>query len=144
MHDEQCDEAAPADFEALLNSDRLQYDRALAVQRLQRNPYAIYAELKYHVAWNAVSRKPLFINPAEAAGALNNIFMTCSGLIGGFASLLWLASDHIHLYTKSDGEKSVDSIVRHLKRLSAKALYELAGTANRKVWDNVYFVETLG
>jgi hypothetical protein len=52
--DEQKDEAPPASFDALLNSDRLKYRRTLAVQRLQRDSDAIYVELKYHGAWNTV------------------------------------------------------------------------------------------
>jgi hypothetical protein len=29
---------------------------------------------------------------------IDNAFFDCGELVGGFVSLLWLASDHIHLY----------------------------------------------
>jgi REP element-mobilizing transposase RayT len=141
---EQKHETTPAGFEALLNSDRLKYRRTLAVQRLQRDQEAIYMELKYHVAWNVVSRKPVFIHPADVVDVIDNAFLDGGELVGGFVSLLWLAADHIHLYIESDGEKSVDAIVRHLKRVTANALNKTTGNVNRRIWDKAYFAETLG
>jgi REP element-mobilizing transposase RayT len=142
--DEQKHETAPADFETLLNSDRLQYRRTLAAQRLQRDPGAIYMELKYHVAWNVVSRKRVFVHSAGTFDMIDNAFFDCSELAGGFVSLLWLAPDHIHLYIESDGEKSVDAIVRYLKRVSANALNKTTGDVNHGIWDKAYFAETVG
>ena len=144
LSNEQKGEAAPASFDTLLNSDRLKYRRTLAAQRLQRDPDAVYVELKYHVAWNTVSRKPVFIHPAEAVDAIENTLLNCSELVGGFVGLLWLAPDHIHLYVESDGEKSVDTIVRYLKRVSANALNKTTSNVDRGIWDKVYFAETLG
>jgi REP element-mobilizing transposase RayT len=142
--DEQMDEAPPASFDALLNSDRLKYRRTLAVQRLQQDPEAIYMELKYHVAWNTVSRKPVFIHSTGTFDMIDNAFFDCGELAGGFVSLLWLAPDHMHLYIESDGEKSIDAIVRHLKRVSANALNKTTGGVDRRIWDKAYFAETVG
>jgi hypothetical protein len=49
LPDGQKDEARTDNLQALLNSDKLQYQRALAVQRLQRNPDAVFLDLKYHL-----------------------------------------------------------------------------------------------
>ena len=144
LSNEQKGEAAPASFDTLLNSDRLKYRRTLAVQRLQRDSDAVYVELKYHVAWNVVSRKPVFIHPADVVDVIDNAFLDCGELVGGFVSLLWLAPDHIHLYVESDGEKSVDTIVRHLKRVSVNALNKTTNNVDHRIWDKAYFAETMG
>jgi REP element-mobilizing transposase RayT len=142
--DEQKDGAAPAGYEALLNSDRFKYRRTLAVQRIQRDPDSVYMELKYHVAWNVVSRKPVFVHPADVVDVIDHAFLDCGELVGGFVSLLWLAPDHIHFYIESDGEKSIDTIAQYLKRVSANALNKTTGGVNRRIWDKVYFAETVG
>lgn len=141
---EQSEDAGPGGFDALLNSDRFKYRRTLAVQRLERDPDAVYVELKYHVAWNVASRKHIFVHPADAFDVIDNTFLDCGEFAGCFVSLLWLAPDHIHIYIESDGEKSVDTIVRYLKRVSAKALDKTTGGAGRKIWDKAYFAETVG
>ena len=146
----QKDEACTDDFHAFLNSDRLQYQRTLAVQRLQRNPDAVFLDLKYHIVWNVPARKPVFAHPADEINILQDAFSICTELVGGFVSLLWLAPDHIHLYVESDGKNSIDAVARKLKRVSKTALNknhskrELFQKADRIIWDNVYFVETIG
>jgi putative transposase len=142
--EDQNDGVTSVGFEELLNSDRLKYRRTLAVQRLQGDPDAIYMELKYHVAWNVVSRKPVFVHPVDAIDAIDAVLLNCGEVAGSFVSLLWLAPDHIHIYLESDGEKSVDTIVRHLKRVSAKVLEKTTSGANRRIWDKAYFAETVG
>jgi hypothetical protein len=112
--DKQNGEVHSGGFEELLNSDRLKYRRTLAVQRLQRDPDALFMELRYHVAWNIVSRKPVFTHSVGAVDAIDTVLLNCGEVAGGFVSLLWLAPDHMHIYLESDGEKSVDAVVRHV------------------------------
>jgi REP element-mobilizing transposase RayT len=134
----------------LLNSDRFKYQRAFAVQRLQRNPDTVFTDLKYHLVWNITVRKPLFTHPADDINIIQDVFSTCGGLVGDVVSILWLAPDHIHLYVESDGENSIDTVARKLKRVSETALNknrskgESQHKADRVIWDNVYFVETIG
>ena len=47
-----------------LNLDKIRYERALALQRLNRDPEDVFVLLKYHIAWNVLQRKPLF-SPAK-------------------------------------------------------------------------------
>jgi REP element-mobilizing transposase RayT len=150
LSDKQKDKVLPGGLEALLNSDRLKYQRAVAVQRLERDPDAVYTELKYHLAWNVAARRPIFVDSADALDAVDSALSTCGASVGGFARLLWLAPDHIHVYVESDGEKSVEAVVRNMKRISAKALRESPGKsasllkATLRIWDKAYFSETLG
>jgi len=150
LPDGQKDEARTDNFQVLLNSDRFKYQRAFAVQRLQRNPDTIFTDLKYHLVWNVTVRKPLFTHPADDINIIQDAFSTCGGLVGDVVSVLWLAPDHMHVYVESDGENSIDTIVRKLKRVSETALnknhskQESFHKADRVIWDNVYFVETIG
>ena len=146
----QKNEAHTDNFQALLNSDKLQYQRALAVQRLQRNPDAVFLDLKYHLVWNVPARKPLFKNPEDDINSIQDAFSTCDGLAGDVVSVLWLAPDHMHLYVESDGEKSIDAVIRKLKRVSEAAINknrskrESFHKADRILWGKAYFVETIG
>jgi REP element-mobilizing transposase RayT len=146
----QMDEARTDNFQVLLNSDRFKYQRALAVQRLQRNPDTVFTDLKYHFVWNVTARKPLFTHPADDINIIQDVFSTCGGLVGDVVSVLWLAPDHMHLYVESDGGNSIDTVARKLKRVSATALQknrskrESFHKADHIIWDNVYFVETIG
>jgi REP element-mobilizing transposase RayT len=146
----QKDKARTDNFQVLLNSDKFKYQRALAVQRSQRNPDTVFLDLKYHLVWNVPARKPLFAHPADDINILQDAFSTCTALVGGFVSLLWLAPDHMHLYVESDGENSIDTVARKLKRVSETALHknhskrESFHKADRIIWDNAYFAETVG
>ena len=76
--------------------------------------------------------------------------MACSKAVGGFTNLLWLAPDHIHLYVESDGEVSPDDIAQKLKRLSEASILErfpdliTSPEVETGLWDEAYFVETIG
>ena len=137
-------------LEKLLDSDKIKYRRALARQRLARNPDEIMLEIKYHFAWNVIGRKPVFSESAPVIGFINNTITTCSEAVGGFADLLWLAPDHIHLYVVSDGEVTPDKMAQDLKRHSETAILkqfpDLISSSEAKtgLWDEAYFVETIG
>ena len=137
-------------LEKLLDSDKVKYQRALALQKLARNPDDVMLEIKYHFAWNVVGRRPAFAEPTPKIDFIIDNIMTCSEAVGGFSRLLWLAPDHIHLYVESDGEISPDDIAQKLKRLSESSILERSpeliafSEEERRLWDEAYFVETIG
>ncbi|MBU2497817.1 MAG: IS200/IS605 family transposase [Proteobacteria bacterium] len=137
-------------FHELLHSDKIGYERALALQRLHRNQDAIYFDLKYHLAWNVIHRKSVFVGSENLIDFVSGTFSDCSDLVGGFVRLLWLAPDHLHLYVESNGEHSIESITQEMKGVSASAiLMEFADLkasldAGNELWDIAYFVETIG
>ncbi|MBI5602385.1 MAG: transposase [Deltaproteobacteria bacterium] len=137
-------------IEEIMASDKFKYQKALALQKLNQNPDEIFVELKYHLAWNVSHRKPVFSPGKKYFDFVLDTVMGCGDLVGGIARLLWLAPDHLHIYVESDGEKSIEAIVRKIKPFLKKALLanfpEIKkcldkGTA---LWDNAYFSETLG
>ncbi len=130
-----------------LSSDRFKYRHALAVQRIRSDPDSVNVDLKYHLAWNVARREPVFSQPADGRRLIDNAFSVCGEQIGGIANVLWLAPDHVHVYIESDGEKSIETAVKVLKRVSSQALRASDTSSSRKgliVWEKAYFAETIG
>jgi len=137
-------------FLELLKSDKIKYERALALQKLARDPDGVYVQLEYHIVWNVSQRRSVFIPTGEFINFVNGIFLKCSDMVRGFAYLLHLAPDHVHVYVESDGEFSIEEMVQGMRRLTNKTILEtfpllrekLGG--NAEIWDEAYFVETIG
>jgi REP element-mobilizing transposase RayT len=135
--------------ERFLNSEKVKYEKALAIQRLQREPDAILIELKYHLAWNVAHRRPIFSSTHQIFESVYDIFLRCSDTVCGFVNLLWLASDHVHLYVESFGDYSVEEIVRRIKKQSYLAILTTMseiekGSGENDLWDDAYFAQTIG
>jgi REP element-mobilizing transposase RayT len=143
-------QSAEITLEKLLNSDKVKYQRTLALQKLARNPDDVILEIKYHFVWNVIGRRPAFAEPTPTVDFIIDNIMNCNEAVGGFTSLLWLAPDHIHLYVESDGEVSPDDMAQKLKRLSEASVLErfpdliASPEVETGLWDEAYFVETIG
>ena len=48
-------------FNEILSSEKYKYQKALALQKLERAPDYVLMNLKYHFAWNAIHRRSFFI-----------------------------------------------------------------------------------
>ena len=137
-------------FLRLLDSDKIKYERALALQKLGRDPDGVYVLLKYHLAWNVTQRMPVFNPINNFINFVQDTFWVCSERVGGFANLLYLAPDHVHVYVESDGEFSVEEVVHRIKRFSNNAILEKFPSVREKlggdteIWAEAYFVETVG
>jgi len=141
--------AEPPRFKKLLDSDSFKYDLALGLQKLKRSPDAKWTDLRYHLVWTVARRKQAFAESARVLDVITNAFSDCADRIGGFASVLWLAPDHLHVYVESDGEHSIETIVQELKRASAQTLRKSLSDRKSKpgkargLWDKAYFAETV-
>ena len=148
--DDRSDDQKSATTPAGVDADHLKYREALAIQRLRTDPTSVSVDLKYHLVWNAAHRKPIFVRPSDDRAIIDEVFVACGDRIGGSASVLWLAPDHIHVYFESDGEKSIETVVKVLKRVSLQAFRagltpEVSSSRkNRMAWDKAYFGETIG
>jgi len=133
-----------------LRSDKIKYKKALALQKMKDDPDGVFTELKYHFAWNVTHRKPVFRIGSDVFDFIYDRSLKCSGLVGGFVNLLWLAPDHIHLYVESDGELSVETMANKIKKyLKDAILSELTAIKDQFgtdsiIWDETYFTETIG
>jgi REP element-mobilizing transposase RayT len=134
----------------LVSSDRIGYERALALQKLRRDQDAVFAELKYHLAWNVINRTPVFMRPAHMSGFISDVLSGYGELVGGFVSLLRLAPDHLHLYVESNEETSIEKIAQEMKHRSSSVILEEFGDLKASIgegnelWDIAYFAETIG
>ena len=137
-------------FLNLLNSDKIKYERALALQKLARDPDGVYMQLKYHFAWNVSLRRSVYSPANTFFDFVSDTFLRCSEQAGGFVDLLYLAPDHIHLYVVSDGELSIEEIVHRIKQFSNEAILKKFPLIRDKlgndteIWDEAYFTETIG
>jgi REP element-mobilizing transposase RayT len=137
-------------YKELFNSDKVKYERALALQRLKRDPDAVYIELKYNFVWNVLHREAVFYPANDFIDVVNDSFRNCGERIGGLVYLRHLASDHVHVYVESDGDLSVEDMVQRIKKFTNKVIGErFPALCNNpdgdiKFWDEAYFVETVG
>lgn len=137
-------------FQNFFESDRFKYQRALAVQKMKNDPDAVFIDIRYHLAWNVVHRRSSFPDPQNAFRIVDDAFCDCSSSVDSFVSLLCLAPDHVHVYLESDGEKSVETLVQEIKRLSESSIHVRASemvlnaVAGNDLWDKAYFAETIG
>ena len=132
--------------ESLLQSESFKYKKAHALQRLKRNPDEEIVWLKYHLVWNTIQRKPFFKDIGKDADKINLLFQDVGAESDVVADIMFLAADHIHLHLESDGEKSVDSLVKEIKANSCRRLLSEFGKLFDKsddIWDEAYFVETI-
>ena len=134
----------------LFHSDKIKYERALALQKLSRDPEGVYVQLKYHLSWNVTSRINAFNPTGNFVDSLHDIFFDCSERVGGFVHLLYLAPDHAHIFVESDGVLSIEEVVQRIKRFTKNTILEEFSLlrekfgANIEIWDEAYFVETVG
>jgi len=142
-------QSAETTLEKLLDSDKVKYQRALALQKLARDPEDVMLEIKYHFAWNVIGRRPVFTKPERMIDFICDTITACSEAMGGISYLLWLAPDHIHIYVESDGNVSPDTMAQDLKRLSEIPILErfpdliAYPEVETGLWDKAYFVETI-
>ena len=137
-------------FLDLLKSDKIKYERALALQKLARDPDGVYVQLKYHFAWNVSLRRAVFSPAKNFIDFVHDTFFVCGERAGGFANLLYLAPDHIHIFMESDGKLSIEEIVHRIKQFSNDAILEKFPllrdrlSEDTEIWDEAYFTETIG
>ncbi len=124
--------------------------KALAFQMLMENPDDEIINLRYHMVWNVAFRKPIFRSDNGLLDFVHNLFQENSTLLGGFVYLLWLARDHIHVFIESDGKDPVETVINKIKQFSNKAILEKFPDLkedfadSRGIWDESYFVESVG
>ena len=143
-------QSAENTLEKLLDADKVKYQRALALQKLARDPEDVMLEIKYHFAWNVIGRRPAFAKPTPMIDFICNTITACSKAMGGFSCLLWLAPDHIHVYVESNGNVSPENMAQDLKRLSEASILKrfpdiiASPEVETGLWDEAYFVESIG
>ena len=129
-------------------SDKEKWFTAYAKQQLELYPDDINFTLQFHVCLVSNSRNPIFQNPDKYIEKLTNIFNQIAiNLDNTHIEILWLNSDHIHLYINTTPDYSLEEIVDKIINISGKEIissYPEIETIYNSIWESEYFAETIG
>ncbi|MBN2107188.1 MAG: hypothetical protein JW832_07145 [Deltaproteobacteria bacterium] len=120
------------------------YRLAAALQQLQKNPDEIQYALKYHCCFVTRKREPIFAETEPFIALMSDGVMALDTDVKGImkARLLWLASDHIHIYLEGTPDCSAHSLASAArKRVEAVTDMLLPGT---NIWEKFYYTGTIG
>jgi REP element-mobilizing transposase RayT len=147
QHDEI--EASPVEegSEDTVNmSPKDKWFRAYAGQQLSHHPDLIDFTIRYHVVFSTRQRVNVFSSEHRESIA-DLVRQAAVPFEQTTAHVVWLASDHLHLYMDASPDYSLDEIVYairdHLEHEMANLLPELPHS-NQPVWEQAYFVEGIG
>jgi REP element-mobilizing transposase RayT len=120
--------------------------RAYAVQQLGINPDLIAFTIRYHVVFSTRQRVQCF-SSEHGEPMADLVRQAALPFEQTTVHVLWLASDHMHLYIDASPEYALDEIVQaireHLEQTIAKLLPALEHS-NQPWWEQGYFVEGIG
>ena len=145
----QIPDLADNDKKHLFHSDKTKYQIALHLQKLGRDPDFIFAALKYHVVWNVSQREKTFPESPDLMKSILAIFKNPIKQADTIVLPLWIASDHVHVYVETSGMISIDKMTRKIKKATKHRLIRCLKGMDRRnsevpLWDDAYFVETIG
>ncbi len=130
-------------------SDKVRWFQAYAKQQLQLNPDQIFYKIKYHVCLSTRKRKKIFSVNDKHIGEMTDVLRSIGFIFEETVQtfLLWLVSDHIHLYIDSNPDYSIDEIVNKTKEITENEIlnsFPKINENNDYIWERDYFVETIG
>ena len=142
-------EASPAEegSEDTVNmSPKDKWFRAYAVQQLSLHPDLIAFTIRYHVVLSTRQRTNVFSSEHRESIA-DLVRQATVPFEQTTAHVVWLASDHLHLYIDASPEYALDEIVHaimdDLERERAN-LFPALPHNNQPVWERAYFAEGIG
>jgi REP-associated tyrosine transposase len=146
-HDET--EASPAEEgskDTVSMSPKDKWFRAYAVQQLSFNPDLIAFTIRYHVVLTTRQRVNVFSGEHREQIA-DMVRQAAVPFEQTTAHLVWLASDHLHLYLDASPEYALDEIVHAIREYLEHEMVNLFPAlppSNQPVWERAYFAEGIG
>jgi REP element-mobilizing transposase RayT len=146
-HDEI--EASPAEegSEDTVNmSPKDKWFRAYAVQQLSLHPDLVDFTIRYHVVLSTRQRVNVFASEHSAQIA-DMVRQAAVPFEQTTAHVLWLASDHMHLYIDATPDYALDEIVHAIMddlEHEMANLFPALQPSNQPVWEQAYFAEGIG
>jgi REP element-mobilizing transposase RayT len=146
-HDET--EASPTEEgseDTVSMSPKDKWFRAYAVQQLSLNPDLIAFTIRYHVVLSTSQRVQCFSSEHSEPMA-DLVRQAALPFEQTTAHVLWLASDHLHLYIDASPEYALDEIVHAIRAHLEHAMMHLFPAlqpSNQPVWERAYFAEGIG
>jgi REP element-mobilizing transposase RayT len=120
--------------------------RAYAVQQLSLDPDLIDFTIRYHVVLSTRQRVQCF-SRAHGEPMADLVRQAAIPFEQTTVHVVWLASDHLHLYIDATPDYALDEIVHaiidDLEREMAH-LFPAVPHSNQPVWERAYFAEGIG
>ena len=120
--------------------------QAYAVQQLRLHPDLVDFTIRYHVVLSTRQRVNVF-SSEHREQIVDMVRQAALPFEQTTAHVLWLASDHIHLYIDATPDYALDEIVHaireHLEHEMAN-LFPALPQSNQPVWERAYFAESIG
>jgi len=137
-------EEASADTVHMSPKDK--WFRAYAVQQLSLSPDLVDFTIRYHVVLSTRQRVNVFASEhrEQIADMVRQAVLPFEQTT---AHVLWLASDHLHLYLDATPDYILDEIVHAIREHLEHAMILLLPTlrpSNTPVWERAYFAEGIG
>jgi REP element-mobilizing transposase RayT len=148
VHHDQT-EASPAEegSEDTVNmSPKDKWFQAYAVQQLSFNPDLVDFTIRYHVALSTRQRTDVF-SREHGEQMADLVRQAALSFEQTTAHVLWLASDHLHLYIDATPDYALDEIVHAIREHLEHAMPHLLPAlkpSTQPVWERAYFAEGIG
>ncbi len=120
--------------------------RAYAVQQLGINPDLIAFTIRYHVVLSTSQRVQCF-SSEHGKPMADLVRQAALPFQQTKVSVLWLASDHLHLYVDASPDYALDEIVHTIREHLEHEMVHLFPALkhhNQPVWERAYFAEGIG
>jgi len=120
--------------------------RAYAVQQLGMNPDLIVCTLRYHVVFSTRQRTNVFAREHGEPMA-DLVRQAALPFEQTKVQVLWLASDHMHLYIDASPDYPLDEIVDAIMECVEHEMANLLPAlkhSNQPLWKRAYFAEGIG
>jgi len=137
-------EEVPANTVSMSPKDK--WFRAYAVQQLGINPDLIAFTIRYHVVFSTRQRVNVF-SSAYGEPMADLVRQAALSFEQTKVYVVWLASDHMHLYIDASPEYALDEIVHTIREHLEQTLASLCPALqhnNQPVWERAYCAEGIG
>src|SRR5215467_7033820 len=127
-------------------SSKDKWFRAYAVQQLSLDPNLIAFTIRYHVVFSTKQRTNVFSSEHREQIA-DMVRQAALPFEQTTAHILWLASDHLHLYIDASPDYALDEIVHAIREYLEHEMVNLFPAlpqSNQLVWERAYFAESIG
>ena len=116
------------------------------MQQLSFNPDLIAFTIRYHVVLSTRQRTNVFASEHSEQIA-DMVEQAALSFEQTTAHVLWLASDHLHLYLDATPDYALDEIVHAIREYlehEVVHLFPALQHSDQPVWERAYFAESIG
>jgi REP element-mobilizing transposase RayT len=116
------------------------------VQQLSLDPDLSDFTIRYHVVFSTRQRVNVFSSEHREQIA-DMVRQAASAFEQTTAHVLWLASDHLHLYLDATPDYALDEIVHAIREYLEHEMANLFPTlqhSHQPCWERAYYAESIG